>query len=177
MRRAPAGAAALLAASFGLSGCGAEPPPTRFLNFDAESTAGELVSGWSAFEKTPPGDTFVWAQAREAKVVLSGTAGVDRLVRFRAWPFVWEGSPPQGVTVELNDVTLGTFPLGTAPSVSTAPSPAAAWRDGENVLTFRFTYAEAPKDRIRGAGDTRTLAAAFDWIEVLPVPAPRKSVP
>ena len=49
--------------------------------------------------------------------------------------------------------------------------PAAAWKRGKNALTFDFAYAEAPKDRIAGADDGRTLAAGFDWLEVLPVPA------
>ena len=71
----------------------------------------------------------------------------------------------------MNDVRLETLPLDGGPQVRSVSSPGPAWKPGENVLTFEFAYAEAPKDRIPGAGDTRTLAAAFDWVEILPVPA------
>jgi len=160
----------LLAAA--LAACSREAPrETRFLSFDPESSAGALVVGWSGFEKTEPGDTFVWAQAREARVRVVADGPADRLVRFRAWPLWWEGAPQQEVTVLVNDVTLGKVALGDGPRVYRLEAPAPAWKAGENVVTFRFLWAEAPRDRLPGATDTRTLAAAFDWLEVLPVAA------
>lgn len=160
-----------LALALSLSACGGKAPEAMFLNFDPLSTPRELTRGWSSFERTGAGDTYVWAQARAASVTLRAGGPADRIIRFRAWPFRYEGAPPQRVTVVLNDVTLGTFPLPDGPTVVETPSPAAAWKDGKNVLTFDFAYAEAPKDRLAGANDGRTLAAGFDWLEVLPVPA------
>lgn len=170
MKRGPFPASSLLALALSAAACGRGGPEAGFLNFDPESTPGALTTGWSSFERTAAGDTFVWALARAAKVSVRLGRPADRLVRFRAWPFRYEGAPAQLVTVVLNDVTLGTFPLPDGPSVVSTPSPQAAWRDGENVLTFDFAFAEAPKDRVPGAADGRTLAAAFDWIEILPVP-------
>lgn len=161
----------LLALALAGASCGRPVKETRFLNLDPESSSGALTSGWSGFEKTAAGDTFVWAQARDVRTRVFAGAAADRLVRFRAWPFRWDGAPPQTVTVSVNDVRLGTFDLGDGPRVSSAVSPEAAWKEGANVLTFEFAYAEAPKDRIPGAADSRTLAAAFDWIEILPVDA------
>jgi len=159
-------AAAVLALT--LAACSRPPAETRFLNFDAESAGPALTSGWSGFEKTAAGDTFVWAQAREARVSLLAAGAGERLVRFRAWPYRWDGAPPQQVTVSLNGARLGSQTMGDGPQVYSLPSPGPAWKAGPNVLAFDFAYAEAPRDRVPGASDTRTLAAAFDWIEVLP---------
>lgn len=149
--------------------CARPAPEPRFLNFDPESSAGALGSGWSGFEKTEQGDTFAWAQAREAEVTLVAPGAADRLVRFRAWPFEWEGAPPQTVALSVNGTKLATVPLAKGPSVYGAAAPAAVWKEGANTLRLEFAWAEAPKDRVPGAGDTRTLSAAIDWIEVVPI--------
>lgn len=170
MRRLPLAALAL---ALTLPGCARPAPQPRFLNFDPESSTGALTSGWSGFETTGEGDTFSWAQAREARATVVAGGAADRLVRFRTWPFRWEGAPPQSVTLAVNGVQLATWTLSDGARVYSAVSPAAAWREGTNVLSFSFAYAEAPKDRIPGADDTRTLAAAFDWVEIVPLaPAP-----
>lgn len=166
----------VLALALAGAACGRPAPGTSFFNFDAESTSGRLSSGWSSFEKTPAGDTFVWAQAREAALTVTAEGPADRLVRFRAWPLGWPGAPPQTATVWVNDVRLEAVRLEDGPRVYSVASPGPAWKSGANVLKFEFAWAEAPKDRLPGGGDTRTLAAAFDWLEILPAgeagPAP-----
>ena len=164
--------ALLLAAVAGaIAGCGARPEETRFLSFDAESTPRDLlVSGWSGFESGPSGDTFVWAQGRRAAVEVHASRVRGRLLRVRCWPFRWDGAPPQTVTVTLNGARLETVGVSDGPRVYAVATPAEAWRPGKNVLSFDFAYAEAPKDRTPGAGDARTLAAAFDWLEIVPNP-------
>lgn len=164
-------ASALLALALTGVGCSRPAPETRFLNFDAESSPGALTSGWSGFEKTPAGDTFCWAQARETVLTVSAGGPADRLIRFRAWRFGWEGAPAQTVIVWVNDVPLEKVPFGDGPQVYSVVSPAPAWKSGGNVLKFEFAWAEAPKDRVPGGSDSRTLAAAFDWVEILPVRA------
>jgi hypothetical protein len=52
--------------------------------------------------------------------------------------------------------------------VYSVSAPRAAWRRGDNDLALEFAYAESPKDRM-GAADGRTLAACFDWLEIVPV--------
>ena len=79
---------------------------------------------------------------------------------------------PSTTEVLVNDVRLETLTLLDGPQVLSVTSPGPAWKRGENFLTFELGYAEAPKDRIPGAGDSRTLAAAFDWVEIVPVAAP-----
>jgi hypothetical protein len=148
---------------------------TRFLNFDAESTAaGVLSSGWSGFEKTPEGDTFAWSHGRTAKVRLTSRADGDRNLRFRCWPFRYPDAGPQTVTVFVNDARIDTITLGEGPHVYALTTPNAVWKKGANDVTLQFAYAEAPKDRIPGGTDPRTLSAAFDWLEILPAPGPSR---
>ncbi len=147
---------------------------TRSLNFDPETTAGALGPGWDGFEKTGAGDTFAWVHGKEARLVVTSRADGDRLVRFRCWPFAFPGGPPQTLTFYVNDRRIDAVPLGGEPRVYTVATPRDAWKRGVNELKFVFAYAESPKDRLPGATDTRTLAAGFDWLEILPpVPARR----
>jgi hypothetical protein len=75
----------------------------------------------------------------------------------------------------VNDRKIETVNLSGEPRVYTIRTPKDAWKRGVNELTFAFAYAESPKDRVPGATDERTLAAGFDWLEILPaVPAPKK---
>ena len=158
----------LLAAALVLASCRRPVEETRFLNFDPETSAGNLASGWSGFEKTTEGDTFVWAQARTAVLRVASRGDGDRLVRFRAWPYRYAGAPPQIVTLFVNDAQVESSAMGDGPHVYAFLAPKAAFRQGPNELRFELTYAEAPKDREAGGGDARTLAAAFDWLELVP---------
>jgi hypothetical protein len=169
---------ALSAAAAGLalllSGC--RPiEETRFLNFDAETSAAALASGWSGFEKTGENDSFVWAQARTATVTITSRAKGDQLLRFRCWPFRFPGSPAQVATVFVNGGRVDSVTLGDGPRVYGFATPEALWKAGANEIRFEFSYAEAPKDRVPGSSDQRTLAAAFDWLEVVPSRPEKKS--
>jgi hypothetical protein len=153
-----------------LAGCKAAEE-TRILNFDPETTTGHLVSGWSGWEKTPEGDSFVWAEAREAKVKVKNSGGSDRVVRFRASSFVYPGSPEQTTTLFVNGTRIDGAGLYREPRVVSFVVPKALWKKGDNELKFEFLWTASPKDRVPGASDPRTLAAAFDWLEILPPPA------
>ncbi len=146
---------------------------TRFLSFDPETTAGHLVSGWSGWEKTPEGDTFVWAQANEARMVVTNAGGSDRVLRLRAWSFTFPDAPEQTVTLFVNGTRVDTAGLYREAHVLTFVVPKGLWKKGDNDLRFAFAWAEAPKDRVPGSNDARTLAAAFDWVEILPPPSSR----
>jgi hypothetical protein len=147
---------------------------TRSLNFDPETTAGALGPGWDGFEKTESGDTFVWAHGKEARLVVQSRADGDRLVRFRCWPFGYPGGPAQTLTFFVNDRRIDAVQLGGEPRVYSIPTPRVAWKRGVNELKFVFAYAESPKDRVPGATDERTLAASFDWLEILPPASAKK---
>jgi hypothetical protein len=163
-------AATALSAALAAGGC-RPPEETRFLNFDPETTAGRLVAGWSGWEKTPENDTFVWAQARETRMTVTNAGGSDRVVRFRAWSFLYPNAPEQTVTLFVNGTRIDAAGLYREPHVATFVVPKALWKKGENELRFAFAWAEAPKDRMPGSDDSRTLAAAFDWLEILPPPS------
>lgn len=162
--------AAAMAAALAAGGC-RRPEETRFLNFDPETTAGHLVSGWSGWEKTPENDTFVWAQAPEARMRVTNAGGSDRVVRFRAWSFRYPNAPEQTVTLSVNGTQIDAAGLYREPHVVTFVVPKSIWKNGENEFRFAFAWAETPKDRIPGSDDSRTLAAAFDWLEILPPPS------
>ncbi len=148
---------------------------TRFLNFDAETSAGALTSGWSGFEKTADNDSFVWAQARTSAVTVSSRAKGDQLVRFRCWPFRFPGSPAQTATVFVNGSRIDSVTLAEGARVYGFATPEALWKPGPNEIRFEFAYAEAPKDRVPGSSDSRTLSVAFDWLEVVPAKPEKKS--
>jgi hypothetical protein len=152
--------------------CGAPPPPTRFLNFDAASGAESLGSGWSSFERTPQGDTYVWATARGVRIVVQQAADRDLLLRVRCWPFWFEGAPTQTMGVAVNGTEVETLRLDPDRHVYTVYVPRDVWRPGANELSFAFGYAERPQDHGGGADD-RTLAVAFDWLEIVPPPRAR----
>ena len=175
MRRGSVRMLAAVALATALVSCGRPQEPTRFLNFDAESTVGVLVSGWSGFEKTSEGDTFVWSQARQAKLTVVDRGDGDRILRFRCWPFRFPGAGPQTATVFVNGAKIESLVLSDGSRVYTLVTPKAVWKEGPNEVRFDFAYAESPKDRIPGSIDARTLSAAFDWLEILPpLPAPEK---
>ncbi|MFI5118870.1 MAG: hypothetical protein ACHQM4_00570 [Thermoanaerobaculia bacterium] len=165
-------AAPLVLFSLILTGACSTPEETRSLNFDPETTTGALGAGWDGFEKTELGDTFVWSHGREAHVSIVSRADGDRLVRFRCWPFMFPGAPPQTLTLYVNDQKTDVLTLGGEPRVYAVAVPRALWKKGANELKFAFAYAESPKDRVSGATDERLLSAAFDWLEILrPQPA------
>jgi hypothetical protein len=147
---------------------------TRFLNFDAETSPSALTSGWSGYEKTGENDSFVWAQAKSASVTVSSRAKGDQLLRFRCWPFRFPGAPPQTATIFVNGSRVDSVKLTDETRVYAFTTPEALWKPGPNEVRFEFSYAEAPKDRVPGSTDQRTLSAAFDWLEVIPVRVDKK---
>jgi hypothetical protein len=153
--------------------CGAAvPPATRFLNFDAASDPDRLRSGWSSFERSPEGDTYAWAAGREARIVVQEAADRDLLLRFRCWPFWFPDAPAQTIGVAVNGLDVETLRLAPDRRVYTVYVPREAWRPGANEVAFAFAYAERPQDHGGGADD-RTLAVAFDWLEIVPPLRPR----
>jgi hypothetical protein len=151
--------------------CRAPAAATRFVNFDPASGSEAMLTGWSSFERSPEGDTFAWTIAREARLVLRDAADGDRLVRFRCWPYWYEGAPVQTVALTLNGAAVETVRLASDRRVYTAYVPRELWRRGGNDLALAFAYAERPS--AHGGGDDRTLAVAFDWLEVVAPPRAR----
>ncbi len=167
------GPLAVVAAAVTLGGC-RPVEETRFVNFDAETSAGVLTSGWSGYEKTVENDSFVWSTARSATLTVSCRARGDQLVRFRCWPFRFPGAQPQTATLFVNGNRIESVGLADGSRVYSFATPEALWKPGANEIRFEFAYAEAPRDRLPGNGDPRTLSAAFDWLEIVPSKPPDK---
>jgi hypothetical protein len=141
---------------------------TRFLNFDAESTASErLDTGWSTFEVDAAGNTFVWCVAERCTLSVLGSFEGRQLVRLRSFPFRYPDAPPQSAVVSVNGQQVATVELRDDPHVVEVPTEAGVWHRGKNTITFEFAYAESPLERIPGSEDPRRLSVAFDWLQVI----------
>jgi len=150
---------------------------TRLVNFDPQSSAGMLVSGWSGYEATETGDTYAWCQARACTLRVKSRADGDRLVRFRCWPLRYPGAPPQTVTLYVSGARVDAIGLIGGARVYSLRAPRAVFRKGVNELRLEFAYADAPKEKVPGSSDQRTLAAAFDWLELVPLPPGETGTP
>lgn len=171
MKARPAILPALICAALG---CGrVEPPVEQRIEFQEGPTAGALRQGWSGFEKTADGTTFVWAEGTESSLGLGKAASAPHRIRLRAWSFAWAGAGPQVLTVFVNDNRVGERTISPEPSEYSLATPWSVWKENENVVRFRFSRAEPPSLRIPGAADARPLAAAFDWVGFLPQPGLR----
>jgi hypothetical protein len=161
---------ATAAVGFGLGTVAQRSPPDEsvFLNFDPESTGKEnLVEGWSTFESTPEGDTFVWCTRRTCTLRVFARESVSRRLRARVFAFAYPGAPEQSMTVRLNGHRLGVRAISSATTVVSLQAKGSSWRSGGNLLSFDFTYAAAPSERVEGSSDRRTLSVAFDWVELV----------
>jgi hypothetical protein len=166
--------AVLAAAIGGAAGYFLKPPPiveTDFVNFDQQSTPpAALGDGWSkVFEQFKDGVSFCWCSATRCTLNVSSAAKGDRVVVARLTPLHYEGAPPQVITAYINGTKIGSQPV--PPDVLTTltfPASRQYWLPGQNALTFEFAYAKDPKSVIPGAEDARVLAAAFDWVEIVP---------
>ncbi len=138
---------------------------TSQLDFDAQSSARSLASGWSGFEIDPDGTTFVWATGRESLLSLWCERPRPRLIRVRLRPASLNARQ-QTMTALLNGDRLGEMPLDDGFQTVRFVTGASQWKTGENVLNLRFAYTVAPKDVDPRLGDSRPLAAAFDRLDV-----------
>jgi hypothetical protein len=145
------------------------PCEGRF-EFDAASGGEALVLGWSGFERTAGGRTFVWAVGPTAVVALGCATPADRKLSVRLRPAEGRDGRQQ-MTAYLNDTVLGTVVLEPGEQTLSVRVPAVAWRPGENLLRFDFSRSFRPIDAVAGSTDTRPLSAAFDWIDITPLPA------
>ena len=84
-------------------------------------------------------------------------------LRLRAFSF--GGAGIQRVTVDTGLQTFGPFNVTEAWQVISFPTQAPAWRAGVNHIRLRFELATRPVD-VGAGGDTRTLAAAVDFLRV-----------
>jgi len=168
-------AAALLSVLLGapfLAGCArshrAEPSGVTLVEFQEGVDAGRMVAGWSGFERTEEGLTFVWAVGTSSSVRLGPASRAPHTIELRAWAFDFPGAPPQDAVVFVNGCRVAELRLSPAPADYAIATPWSVWTDGTNVLSFAFSRADAPRDRVAGATDERPLSVGFDRILLRP---------
>lgn len=163
--------AGLLAASL-LIGCErsrrAEPPAVTRIEFQEGRDSERMVAGWSGFERTEDGLTFAWAVGTSASVRLGPESRMPHTIELRAWAFDFPGAPPQVAVVFVNGCRVAELRLSPAPSDYAIATPWSVWTDGTNMLSFAFSRADAPRDRVAGATDERLLSVGFDRILLRP---------
>ena len=136
------------------------------LDFDRATTARALARGWSGFERAGDDATFVWAIGNEALLTVACEHPRRRLIRVRVQPAEAPG-PGQSLAASLNGAPIGEAVLVPGFQTVWFESEATHWRQGENLLAFRFRRTVSPRQHDPAAADSRPLAAAFDRIDFL----------
>jgi arylsulfatase A-like enzyme len=151
---------------------------TRRIDPGSAADRGLLVAGWGRPEVDPgTGKAFVWATSTTATFEVTLLQPAATSLRFVCRPFAFEGAPSQTVEVVANGVPAGTVTLGRRAEPYSVQIPAERLWPGRNRLELRFAYAESPRRVDPGSDDQRTLAAAFEELELEPVAAARGGGP
>ncbi len=126
------------------------------------SDRGPLGAGWGDPELSPGrGTGFSWVTARSAWLELEHSGVGPATVTVRGWPFHYEGATEQRLTVATNGVESLPACLPEGEFEVALAVPQGALRTGLNRLELRFDRAKSPVEKIPGATDQRTLAAAI----------------
>jgi hypothetical protein len=139
-------------------------PARPYGRIDLGADDGPMVAeGWHAPERDGP-VTFRWARASaELLVPLDHPADLLVQVRLRALPLP-DGTPQQ-LWIDVNGERYGPFRVDNAWHAVETLAPQTSWRSGVNRVRLTFARATRPADAGLG-GDTRTLAAAVDYVRV-----------
>jgi hypothetical protein len=138
------------------------------LDFDATRPQFFLTEGWSLPERWRD-LTFAWAAAKESRLWVYLPQGQAITMELRVQPFTFPGSPPQGMTIEVNGRVLSHISLAAGAwqsyTVHLAPTDLV-----QRINTIRFVYdhTASPAEVLPGNGDHRQLAVNFDYIAFRP---------
>jgi hypothetical protein len=146
------------------------PRPVK-LDLGAPGTRSHLVSGWGGREQGPQGASYCWATDRTASISIELGRPVTAALTIRARPFTAPDAPAQTVDVTVNDSPAGTWTLEEGWQEYTTELPASMLQNGTNTVAFSFSHATSPAEMGTGV-DRRTLAAALDWLTVVPNDSP-----
>ena len=131
-----------------------------------------LGDGWSWNERSA-GSTFVWGTGASSELSFFLSTARELDLEMRCFPFWYQGAPAQILRPTLNDTTLEPISLTRNPAVYSIHVPTDASRKGLNRLLFEYAYSRPPEDS--KGGDTRSLAAGWDWIRFHLDPPPSES--
>ncbi|MDA8019284.1 MAG: hypothetical protein MPN21_17730 [Thermoanaerobaculia bacterium] len=126
-----------------------------------------LGTGWSVAEADPAGMTFRWAASRRAEIALvAPVSDQPRALKIRAMPFPGRGRPAQTVQVSVDGEPLVAVSLEPGWNELTLPSfPSGGPADH---VVFEFGWTQSPREVDPASGDGRSLAVAFDFVEIVP---------
>jgi hypothetical protein len=136
------------------------------LEFDRKTTKHALLVGWSGFERTGNGESYVWAVGHEASLILICCHPRKQQLSIRLWPYPGMKGEPQRIRGLLNGQELGVAELKSGPQIIRVATRGRHWRKGNNLLVLQFLHAIAPSEVQNESTDKRLLTAAFDWLEL-----------
>ena len=139
---------------------------STFVDLGRPGSSRNLVTGWGGDEAKIEGTTYVWAVSQRAELDLLVFDTDATRLRFRAWPFLWEGARDQVVTVSVNGRTMGSTRLAPKPKEYSFRVPRGVLITGVNRVAFDFTWVEEARTHRNDSNDHRTLAAAFDFVGI-----------
>ena len=135
-------------------------------DFRAVNKSSFLLEGWARPEVSADGDrSFAWATSRQASVRLAVFDTDDRWLHFRSRPSAPVSDEGQAAAVSVNGHGIGgvEFISGGFKDYS-LPVPDEALVHGDNVISFSFASTGVPAEVGTSTRDTRSLAAAFDFV-------------
>ncbi len=136
----------------------------RLIKFGTPAARQYMRTGWSIDEKGSSNIPFVWATGTSSLLEVYFSVPREISLRFRCSPFTFPNSPPQKITIRLNERVLGSIKLDRGAKEYQFVLRRDAMVQGTNKLEFRYHYAYAPKDVVPGVKDTRELAVSWDYI-------------
>ena len=137
-----------------------------------------LLEGWARPETSARSDlSFAWATSRRASIRLAVFDTDGRWLHFRSRPSAAAPDGGQSAAVSVNGHAIGSvdFTPGGFRNYS-LPVPHEALTRGDNVISFSFASTGAPVGVGSSTRDTRTLAAAFDFVAMTDSPEAPPSV-
>jgi len=126
--------------------------------------APEFGYGWSRPRETRDGFPFRWAIGDASELRVLCVEPKDLELKMVVRPFTWEGAPRQSVIVELNGGELGVWEILRRTTLGVS-LPAAALHPGDNVIVFRWAYAQRP-DEVGSIKARRRRAVAVSELAI-----------
>ncbi len=125
-----------------------------------------LLDGWARPETAANGElTFAWATSRQASIKLAVFDPDSRWLHFRSRASALSTAAGQTVSVRVNGQAIGSVELVAGRFQNyVLPIPGEVVTLGDNLISFSFSATGIPAGADSTARDTRTLAAAFDYV-------------
>ena len=134
----------------------------RGLAFGTVESHPFLLSGFSDdhFEQRME-RPYAWGIGATSELSLPVLRRRDAELVLELRPLPFDGAPPQGIEISLNETPLGRLELEPYLATYRLPMPAEAQILGDNTLRFEYDWHRRPNEVGGAATDRRELAVAF----------------